>query len=172
MGICCSKSHTVPAVPTPEKPQSPQPTSIPDITTSTPSPRPGKAISVRARARAQSQGAALSHRRHDDGRDYPLPSSGGDVFAPQHPDRQDMRSRQYSSGGTGRMQRTRAVSMDVVTNLLSASPHLSRLRNRTASMTSQITAGRQGGRSRFPFALQSLLPNDFKYAVRRCPISP
>jgi hypothetical protein len=179
MGNCCSSSDTdqdtdsEPTVPTPEKtqsPQEPQPTSIPDRTTSIPSPRPSKAISVRARA--QSQGAALSRRHHDDDRDYPPPSSGGDVFTSQHPDRQEMRSRQHPSGGTGRMQRTRAVSMDVVTNLLSAPPHLSRLRNRTASMTSQITAGRQGGRSRFPFALQSLLPNDFKYAVRRCPISP
>ena len=35
-----------------------------------------------------------------------------------------------------------------------------------SSATSQIPAGRRAGRSRFPLALQSLLPNDFRYALR------
>src|SRR6267154_2362175 len=115
-------------------------------------------------------------------RDYPPPSSGGDLFTSQHPDRQEMRSDQYPSGGTGRIQRTRAVSMHV-SALLSAPSHLSRRLNRTASpaihsgghqhvgtqpvsTTGQIPAGRWGGRSRFPLALQGLLPCDFRYAVR------
>ncbi|KAF8489076.1 hypothetical protein F5888DRAFT_1210533 [Russula emetica] len=34
-----------------------------------------------------------------------------------------------------------------------------------SSATGQITAGRQGGRSRFPFALQNLLPNDFRFRI-------
>jgi hypothetical protein len=118
--------------------QSPQRTSIPDGTTSTRSRRPGSAS---ARTIARSQSATLSQRRHDDGGDYPPPSSGDDVFISQHPDRQEMRSRQYPSDGL-------------------------------SSATSQIPAGRQGGRSRFPFALQSLLPNDFRFAVGRCPIRP
>jgi hypothetical protein len=161
MGCLFSKSQTVASVPTPEMPQSTQPTSIPDGTTSTPSPRPGTPTSARPRPRAQT---GLSQRRRNDGRDYP-PSSGGDVFTAQHPDRQEMRSHQYPSGGTGHMQRTRSVSMDV-TALQGVPSQSSSRRDRTASTaTGQITAGRQGGRSRFPFALQSLLPNDFRYAV-------
>ena len=178
MGICCSKSDFEPSVPTPEKTQSPQPTSIPDGTTSTPSARPGTAMS--ARARAQAQGATLSQ----DG--SPPPSPRGDVFTSRHPDRQEMRSRQYPSGGTGRMQRTRSVPMGVTVSP-SAPSDWSRRTNMSASpvvhgsghqrvgtqpmsslssAASQITAGRREGQSRFPFALQSLLPNDFRYAVR------
>jgi hypothetical protein len=168
MGNCCSSSDFDTSAPTQEK--TPQPASTPDGTTSTPSPRTGTAMS--ARMRAQSHGAALSQRRHDDGRDYPPPSSGGDVFTSQYPDREDMRSRQNPPGGTGRMQRTRSVSMDV-TALQGAPLQSSSRRNRTASSaTGQSAAGRQGARSRFPFALQSLLPNDFRYAVGRCPICP
>jgi hypothetical protein len=167
MGCLFSKSKTVPSVPTPEKPQSPQPAAIPNGTTSIPSPRPGTATSARARA----QETALSQRRRDDGRDHPPPPSGVDVFTSQHPDHHEMRSRQYPSGGTGRMQRTRSVSMDV-TALQGAPSQSSSRRNRTTTTaTGQITAGRQGARSRFPFALQSLLPNDFRYAFGRCPIS-
>jgi hypothetical protein len=186
MGICCSRSDFELSVPTPEKIQSSQPTSKPNGTTSTPSSRPGTEISghERARVRAQSQGAALSQRRHDDGRDYPPLSSGGDIFTLQHPDRQEMPSRQCLSGGTSCMQRTRPVS-EHVTALLRAPSHLSRRLNRSAfpaihssghqhvdtqpmsnpsSTTSQIPAGRRGSRSRFPSALQSLLPNGFRYA--------
>jgi hypothetical protein len=165
MGCLFSKSNTVPSVPTPEKPQSPQPTSIPDRTTSTQSPRPGTPTSAR-RPRAQT---GLS-QRHNGGRDYPPPSSGGDVLTAQHPDRQEMRSRQHPSGGTGHMQRTRSVSMDVA-GLQGAPSQSAGRRNRTASTaTGQITAGRQGGRPRFPSTLQSLLSNDFRYEVGRCPI--
>jgi hypothetical protein len=192
MGICGSK-RTIdiePSVPTPEKTQSSQPTSIPGGTSSTPSPRPGTAGS--ARACAQSQGAASSQRRHDhdDGRDYPCPSSSGDVSTSQHPDHKEMPSRQYPSGGTGRIQRARSVPMGVAVSPSPSAPsQMSRRTNCSASpvvngsehrridtqsqhtsvlspATSQITAGRQGGRSRFPFALQGLLPNDFRYAVQ------
>jgi hypothetical protein len=165
MGCLFSKSKTVPSVPTPEKPQSPQPTPIPDRTTSTQSPRSGTPTSAR-RPRAQT---GLSQRRRNDGRHYPPPSSGGDVFTAQHPDRQEMRSHQHPPGGTGHMQRTRSVSMDV-TALQGAPSQSSSRRNRTASTaTGQITAGRQGGRPRFPSTLRSLLSNDFRYAVGRCP---
>jgi len=185
MGICCSKSDIEPSVPTPaEKTQSAQPISIPDGTTSTPSARPGTTMS--ALVRAQSQGSTLSRGRHDDGRDCPPRLSRGDVLTSQHPDRQEMRSRQYPSDGTGPMQRTKFMSIDV-TALQSALSHSYRRMNKTAppavhgsghqcvgtqsvsslsSATSRITAGRRGGRPRFPFALQSLLPNDFRYAVR------
>jgi hypothetical protein len=167
MGSLCSKTDTVPSVPTPEKTQSPQPTSIPHGTTSTPSPKHGTSMSARERAKYH---AALPQRRHDNGRDYPPPSSESDVFTSQHPARPEMPSRQYPSGGTDRMQRNRSVSMMDATASQSAP---SSRRNRAASTaTGQMTAGRQGGRSRFPFALQSLLPNDFRYAVGRCPISP
>jgi hypothetical protein len=116
-------------------------------------------------------------------KDHPPPSSEGDVFISQHPDRLEMRSRQYPSGGAAPMQRTRSVSMDV-TALKGAPSTSSGRRNRTtstavqgnghqrvrtksiSSATSQTLAERQGGRSHFPFALQSLLPNDFRYAVR------
>jgi hypothetical protein len=182
MGNCFSSSNIEPSGPTPEKTQSAQPTSIPDGTTSTPSPRPDMAMS--ARARAQAQGDILSQGRHDDG--SPPPSPRGDVFTSQHPDRQEMRSRPYPSGGTGPMQRTRSVPMGVTVSP-SAPSHWSRRTNMSASpvvhgsghqrvgtqpmsslssAASQITAGRRGGQSRFPFALQSLLPNDFRYAVR------
>jgi hypothetical protein len=109
-------------------------------------------------------------------------------FTSQHTDRQEMGSRQSPSSGAGRMQRTRSSSMDI-TALQSAPLPPSSRRNRTASQatavygsghkrvatksmsglssaTGQITPGRQGGRSRLPFALHSLLPNDFRYAVR------
>ena len=181
MGICCSRSDFELSVPTdtPEKTRSPQPTSKPDGTTSTPSHRPGTAMSARSLAHA-----AFSHRRHDDGR--------GDLFTSQHPDRQEMCSRQYPSGRISPLQWIRSVSMDV-TALQSAPSHLSRRRNRTASTaehgnghrragiqsmsglssaTGQITAGRQRGRPRFQSTLQSVLSNDFRYVVGRCPISP
>jgi hypothetical protein len=179
MGICCSRSDFELSVPTPEKTRSPQPASIPDGTTSTLSPRPGTAMSARALAHA-----AFSQRRHDDG--------WGDLFTSQRPDRQEVRSRQYPSGRMSPLRWIRSVSMDV-TALQSAPSHLSRRRNRTASTaghgdghrrvgiqsmsglssaTGQITAGRQRGRRRFPSTLQSLLSNDFRYAVGRCPISP
>jgi hypothetical protein len=107
----------------------------------------------------------------------------GDAFISEFPDRQEIPSHQSSSGETASMQRSRSVSMDV-TALKGAPSHPSARRNRTASSavqgsghqrvaakslsaaSSQTAAGRQGGRSRFPFALQSLLPNDFRYAVR------
>ena len=140
----------------------PPPSSKPDGTTSTPSPGPGK--EMKARTRAKSDAAGLSHRPRRDGKDYPPLSSGGDVFTLQHPDRREMPSRQNSSDETGRGPRTRSVSMDASLQSFSR-------RIRTASLvTGQITAGR--GRSRFPFSLQTLLPNDFRYAVGRCPISP
>ena len=180
MGCSNSKPKVEPSVPAPEKPQSSQQTPKPGGTTSTPPPGPGSTKS--ARARAQSHGAP---RRHDNGRDSPPPSFGGDVFISQHPDRQEMASRQYPSGGAVPMQRNRSMSMDVAA-LKGAPSHSSGRRNRTTSTavqgssgghqrvgtksmsaaTSQTPAGRQGGRSRFPFALQSLLPNDFRYAVR------
>jgi hypothetical protein len=175
MGICGSKStiDIEPSVPTPPEKaqlgQSLQPTSKPDGTTRTPtrtptpSSRPGTSMSARERAKSH---AALPQRHHDDGRDYPPPSSESDVFTSQYPARPEMPSRQYPSGGTDRMQRNRSVSMMDATASQSAP---SSRRNRTASTA---TAGRQGGRSRFPFALQSLLPNDFRYAVGHCPISP
>jgi hypothetical protein len=164
MGTCLSKRRTniEPSVPSPEKTQSSQPTSTPDRTTSASSPRADTVKS--ARVRAQSQGGALSQRRHDDGRDHPPPSSGDDVFTSQHLDHQEMNSRQPPSGVTGRMPRNRSVSMDVTASQSAPLQSPSR-RSRTASTaTGQSTGGRQGGRSRFPFALQSLLPNDFRYA--------
>jgi hypothetical protein len=181
MGCTGSKPKVEESVPAPVKPQPSQQTSIPGGTTSTPPPGPG--TTKGARGRAQSQGTALSQRRHDNGRDYLPPSSGGDVFISKFPDRQEMPSRQYPSGGAVPMQRNRSMSMDV-TALKGAPSHSSVRRDRTTSTavqgsghqrvgtksmsaaTSQTPAGRQGGRSRFPFALQSLLPNDFRYAVR------
>ena len=177
MGSLCSKPSTVPSVQTPENIQPSQPISTPNRTTSTPPSRPGTPKNTRTRALSQS--AALSQRNHhDDGMDYPPPLSGCDVFTSQHPDR---RSRKSSSGGTSPVERTRSVSMD----LRRAPSQSSVRRNRTASTatavydghrrvttksmssaTGQTPAGRQGGRSRFPFALQSLLPNDFRYAGR------
>ena len=77
MGCFFSKPKTVPSVPTPERTQPSQPTSIPDGTTSILPPKPGTAMISCARGRAQSQSAALSQSRHDDGRDYcsKLPTS-------------------------------------------------------------------------------------------------
>jgi len=153
-----------------------------DAMTSIPSHKVG---AVR-RAHAQSQDAAsLHHRRHGGTNDLPS-SSEGDVSTSQHLDRQEMRLRQFPSGGTGPMQWTRSVSMDVTAFQSAPSPSSSR-RNGTASTTVygsghrrvgtqsmtglppatiQITAGRQRGRPRFHSALQSLLPNNFRYAVR------
>jgi hypothetical protein len=189
MGICLSRrrSNIEPSVPTPEKTQPSQPTSIPDGTTSTPSPKPGTGTAKSARVRAQPQGRALSQRRLNDGRDYPPLSSGGNLFTSKHPDRQKIRSPLYLSGRTGPMRWIRSVSMDV-TALQSAPSHLSSRRNRTASTaghgsgyrrvgiqsmsglpsaTGKITAGRQRGQPRFPPTLPSLLSNDFRYAVGR-----
>ncbi|KAI0276095.1 hypothetical protein BGY98DRAFT_987929 [Russula aff. rugulosa BPL654] len=160
MGCLASKPKVEPSVPAPEKPQSSQQTPLPGGTTSTPPPGPGSTKG--ARARAQSHGAP---RRHNN-------------------DRQEMASRQYPSGGAVPMQRNRSMSMDV-TALKGAPSHSSGRRNRTTSTavqgssgghqrvgtksmsaaTSQTPAGRQGGRSRFPFALQSLLPNDFRFRI-------
>src|SRR6267154_2938701 len=172
MGCLSSKPNTVPSVPTPERPQPPQPqpqprepTSIPRGTTSTPPQRHGTSTSERPRAKSQS--AASTPRRHIDGGDYPPPSSEGDVFTSQHPDRPEMPSRQYPSRETGRTRRNRSVSMVNPTALPSTPLQSFSRRKRTASTArGQLTAGRQGGRSRFPFSLQSLLANDFRYAVR------
>lgn len=170
MGSCLSKSSNVePSVPVPTMTaRPPQPPSIPNGTTSTPPTPPRKPStpmtrSERTRAQSQVEGTGFSRRRHDNGRDYyPPPSShpGGDVFTSQHPDRQELRRRGSSSSGKGHTHTERNRSMSDAAALRSAPSR----RNRTAS------TGRQGGRSRFPFALQSLLPNDFRYAFRRYPI--
>jgi hypothetical protein len=186
MGNCFS-SKTEPSVPTPEKTQSPQAASIPDGTTSTPSHRPGTATS--ARPRAQSKGA---QRRHDDGGDNSPPWGNvfGTLFTSQYLDHQEM-SRSDPSSGTGRIERPRHVSMNAAAQ--SAPSQSSSPRNRAASTvaghgigrqrvatksmsgmssaTGQIAAGRQGGRSRLPSTLQSLLHNDFRYAVGHSPVS-
>jgi len=175
MGNCCGSVNTEPSVSTPEKTQ---PTS--DGTTSTSSPMP--------RARAQSQSVS-SQRHHGDGRGYAPPSSRDDAFTSHHPDRQEMHLRQNLSGGMAPMERTRSKSMHATAFQGAPSPSSSR-RNRTTSTAvhgsghrrvgTQSMSGlssatgqiRQGGRSRFPFALQSLLPNDFRYAVGRCLLRP
>ncbi len=186
----------------PETTQSPHPTSMPsvasssqggtrkpahvttpsddDVMSSTPSLKPA------TRARVQSQNAASSQRRHrDDGEDHLLLSSRVDVFTSQNTDRQEMRSPQYPSSETGSTQRARSVSMGIA--LQGAPSRSSSRRNRAvsttlhgnghqrtstksmsgvSSATSQMPPGRQGVRPRFPSALQSLLPNDFRYTVR------
>ena len=174
MGNCRSKPHIVTsAVPTQENPRQ----SIPGRTIST--PPPGTSTANRARVRTQSQGSALSERRHRDGRDYPPPSSGGNVFILQFPDRQETPSRQFPSGGEAPVDRTRSLSMGATASK-GAPSHPSPRRSRatstsvqgsghqrvrsTSSATSQTSTRRQG-RSRVPFALQILLPNDFRYAV-------
>jgi hypothetical protein len=166
MGLCMSKdrSNIEPSVPTPKAqppPQRPQPPPIPDGTTSTPPRKPSTPMTRSERTRAQSQveGTAFSQRRHDNGRDYyPPPSSGGGVFTSQHPDRQELRRRGSSSSGKGHTERNRSMSDAAA---LRSAPSR---RHRTAS------TGRQGGRSRFLFALQSLLPNDFRYVFGHYPI--
>jgi hypothetical protein len=189
----------VPSDPTPEKTQL---TSTADGTTST----SGTAMG----ARAQPRGAAWLQRPHNDG----MASHLRDIFTSQHPGRQGMPSRQYSSRKTDRMQRNRLVSIDVSPlrgtpsqlpdrKIWSAPPttygsgdqrarqrttsHSSGRRNRSISMavqrgghqrvgtksilgrsstTTKIPAERLGSQSRFPFALQGLLPRDFRYAAR------
>ena len=105
-------------VPAPEKPQSSpsQRTSIPDGTTST--PPPGSATTEGARTRSQLQDAAFSQRKG-----YPSPSSGGDGFNSQFPDRQEMHSRQYSSNRTAPMQLTRSISASSSTGATSGSQY-------------------------------------------------
>ena len=87
MGVCGSRA-AVPSVPPPDsektqsKTQSLQSTP-PQIQTPTPSSKHSTAVS--ARRHAQSHGAAFSHsqRRHEDGRDYPPPSSGA-MYSPHN----------------------------------------------------------------------------------------
>jgi hypothetical protein len=180
MGNCFGRSATVPSVPPPqphEKAQSTHPTSIPssDVVPSVASSSRGdgrkptyvsitndddamtltlstKHGAVR-RERVQSEHTAASQRLRD-GRDYLLPSSGGDVLTSQHSDRLEKLSHQYPSGGMGSTSRNRSVSMGA--SLHGSRSHSPGHRTRAASGSGQE------GRPRFPSSLPSLLPNNFR----------
>ena len=87
---------------------------------------------------------------------------------------QEIHLQQYSSGGTDTSQRHRTKSMNAPQRQRS---HSSGPRPRTASASASasasqaVSASSPEGRPRFPPSLQSLLINEFRYVVRRCPIS-
>ena len=144
-----------------------------------PSPRPSAAPPERVRSQTSQH------------RGYTL-SPTGDVLAMPHTHRPERVLHQYQSP-TSRRAPSRLVkssSMDAA-SLLGARSNLSVEMTRTTS-TSNLpntylpaspqfepqllapgprTHKRQGSRPDFPSALQNLLSNDFRYAVRRCPIS-
>lgn len=168
MGNCCGSIAAVPSpVQVPSTGETPQPTR-----TSTPtSPKPGTAGSAR------SLGATSSQPRHDGGRDYLPLSSGGDVFYPDHTEIYSPPYDPYLSSGTGptRMRRAKSASVDITD---SRSAHSPGSMKRSATMGLGIppisglssatnkSPARSPSRRRFPFALQNLLPNDFRYGDR------
>ncbi len=163
MGNCFSRraTATVPSVSPPqpqEKAQSTRPTSVPssDAAPTVPLTVSTKhGVVRRVRARVQSEHTAFSQRLRD-GKDYPLPSSGGDVLTSQHSDRPEKHSHQSPSSGVGSTPRSRSVSMGA--HLQGARSHSPGHRTRFTS----LHASGQEWRPRFPSSLPSLLPNGFR----------
>ena len=146
-----------------------------------PLPKPGAVTPERVR----------SSQRRRDSRGHPPSPSGGVVVAMQHTQRPEMHSNKYSSGKRGSLQRSRAMSMDTTspkeerlhsseqrTRTTSASllgnrhpPGGTRFESRSAPRTGRTQPKRQESRPPFPPTVQSLLSNDFRYAVSRCSLS-
>jgi hypothetical protein len=88
----------------------------------------------------------------------------------------DSASSQHPRGSGSSLQRSRFIS-DASHAALpqGALSHSSRTRTASASASmlgrSRLPAEGYEGRPRFPSTLKSLLPNDFRYAVSRCPVS-
>jgi hypothetical protein len=103
-----------------------------------------------------------SSQRHRDGTDYP--ASFGDAFASQDPYRQETVPQRTRVHTPGRMNRR------MKSETLSSNGHTPQFGPFLTPGAGQPVEG-QEGRPRFPSTLQSLLSNDFRYAVGRCPIS-
>ena len=147
-----------------------------------PLPKPSAVSPERVRSQA-------SQRRRDS-RGRPPSPSGGVVVVMQHSNRPEMLSNKYSFGKRGSLQRSRAMSMDTTisqedrlhssgqrTRTTSASllgnrhpPGGTRIESRSAPRIGRMQAKRQESRPPFPPTVQSILSNDFRYAVRRCPL--
>ena len=149
----------------------------------TPSPKPHTAPLERKRSRAP--------QRPGDGGGYPSSPHGVAVADTQHPHHSEMDSTQHQSRKRVPSKLEKSPSMDLlgararppdrITRTTSASastslypntypPPGSHFKPQPASRTIHTTPKRHETRQ-FPPNLQSLLSNDFRYAVRRCPIS-
>jgi hypothetical protein len=129
-----------------------------------PSSVPSQASSVTSLPKGSSQRPTRGTAQHEGERLLLVTPERVRSQTLQHPRPQEMNLQQYSSGGMDSSQRNRARSMNTPQGERS---QLSGQRPRTAS----ASASSQEGRRRFPSTLQNLLSNDFRYAVRRCPIS-
>ena len=151
MGCCGSTATVPPSSPPPlpaqagETAQSSHRTSIPSSTTSTVLPKPGAVMPA--------------HERFSD------------FASSQQPHHSEMRF--HPSGGSGSLPRSRYMSEASRAPLpQGALSHSSRTRTASASRVgSRPLAEGHEGRPRFPSNLKSLLPNDFRYAISRFPIS-
>jgi hypothetical protein len=157
----------------------------------TPAPSAGRPARVRSQDSALSQGGG--------GGGYPPPSSRDDTLSSQHPHRLEVPSRQYSSVGRGPPRPSKlnkSTSMDTTSILQGARSHSPDRMTRSTSAfllgdgrsptgtlsgslpvpgTSQLPTERperrSRSRSRLSSHLETLLPNDFRYVVRRFSIS-
>jgi hypothetical protein len=187
MGNCCGSAATVPSEPMPYPQHAPAPSHPSSTSHTLPVAEESLQSSVvwsshgsngkHARAtvqdnskpRAPTPSRALSQdwessRPHRDGTDD-LPSFGN-VLASQDSRRQETVSQRTRLHTPGRMDR-RMNSENVFGN--GRTPQFGQFLTPGAG---QIPVEGQEGRPRFPSTLQSLLSNDFRYAVGRCPISP
>ena len=175
MGNCCGSPATVPSS-EPRPAQEAQPP-LPIRPAPIPPSEPSRTTSVSSRRG--------SIKRHTSGTaqlegDRPPRNSGVGTSERarsqtlQTSRRQEVNLQQYPSGGTDSSQRHRTKSMNAPQRQRS---HSSGPRPRTASASASasasqaVSASSSEGRPRFPPSLQSLLINEFRYVVRRCPIS-
>ena len=173
MGNCCGSAATVPSSePRPvQEAQPPAPTRPPPILPSGPSRTPSVA-SRRGSIKKHTSGTAQldgerSLRNSGAGTSERARSQTLQTSRPQ-----EVNLQPYPSGGTDSSQRHRTKSMNAPQRQRS---HSSGPRPRTASASASVSqavsTSSPEGRPRFPSSLQSLLINEFRYVVRRCPIS-
>ena len=192
MGNCCGSAATVPSKPKPSEPKPyPQLAAPPSHSSSTSHTLPvaeespqssvvwsshgsnrthaRATVQDNSKPRAPTPSRALSQdwessRPHRDGTND-LPSFG-DVFASQDSRRQETVSQRTRLPTPGRMNR-RMNSENLLGN-----GHTPQFGQFLTPGAGQMPVEGQEGRPRFPSTLQSLLSNDFRYAVGHCPISP
>ena len=151
---CCGSTPTVPSSPPPlptpladqrEQVQSTPRTHAPSSTRTSPAPpvaTPSKDSSEeRAPDAAQPRASTLSPKPH--------------AVTPERVRSHDFESLPYRRSSRDHPHFSRSASMDP----------------RNPPVGTQPVAKRHGSQPRFFSTLPSLLPNDFRYAVRRCPIS-
>ena len=198
MGNCCGSAATVPSEPMPYPPPAPAPSHPSSTSHALPVAEESHQSSVvrsshgsngnHARVTVQGNGQTVttstssskphaptpsralsqdweSSRPHRDGTDD-LPSFGNVLASQDSPHEETAVPRRTRLHTPGRMNR-RMNSENVFRN-----GHTPQFGQFLTPGAGQMPVEGQEGRPRFPSTLQSLLANDFRYAVGRCPISP